>query len=174
MSGLDSPALGENGLVGNDLTPADVLGGKPSVGVLVKRGLRKRCPRCGGGGLYRTWFRMAERCPTCGFRFEREPGFFIGAYFVNFAITEGFLFLVVMAFLFVKNANNEASVVWPLAVGGVFAVVAPLVFYPWSRTIWSAIDLAMTPLELDEIIAAQDATEVTAMETNGDDPGGDT
>ncbi len=102
---------------------------------------------------------MAERCPTCGFRFEREPGFFIGAYFVNFAITEGLLFVVVMAFLFVKNANNDASVVWPLVVGGVFAVVAPLVFYPWSRTIWSAIDLAMTPLELDEIVAAQDATE---------------
>ncbi len=145
-----------------DVTPADVIGGKPTVGVLVKRGLRKRCPRCGGGGLYRTWFQMLERCPHCGFLFEREPGFFIGAYFVNFAITEGLLFVVVMAFLFVKNANNSASVVWPLVIGGVFAVVAPLVFYPWSRTIWSAIDLAMTPLELDEIVAAQDATEAGA------------
>jgi uncharacterized protein (DUF983 family) len=151
------------------LTPDDVVKGKPAVGELIQRGLRKRCPRCGGGGLYHSWFRMAERCPTCGFRFEREPGFFIGAYFVNFAITEGFLFAVVMAFLFVKNANNEASVVWPLVVGGIFAVVAPLVFYPWSRTIWSAIDLAMTPLELDEIVAAQDAVVVEAAEHDGGD-----
>ncbi len=149
-----------------DLTPADATGSNPTVEVLVKRGLRKRCPRCGGGGLYRTWFRMAERCPTCGFLFEREPGFFIGAYFVNFAITEGVLFAVVMAFLFVKNANNDASVVWPLVVGGVFAVVAPLVFYPWSRTIWSAIDLAMSPLELDEIVAAHEGT-IDIVDTPG-------
>jgi len=150
--------------VDRELTTDDVIGGKPTVGVLLKRGLRKRCPRCGGGGLYRGWFRMVERCPTCGFRFEREPGFFIGAYFVNFAVTEGFLFVVVMVFLFVKAANNDAGVVWPLAVGGAFAIVAPLVFYPWSRTIWSAIDLAMTPLELDEIVAAHDAVDVEGVE----------
>ncbi|MEJ7583648.1 MAG: hypothetical protein WKF43_06040 [Acidimicrobiales bacterium] len=28
-----------------------------------------------------------------------------------------------------------------------------------ARTIWSAIDLAMTPLELDEIVAARDHLE---------------
>jgi uncharacterized protein (DUF983 family) len=164
---LDSPDVGENAPMARELTPADVIGGKPAVSVMIKRGLRKRCPRCGGGGLYRTWFHMVERCPTCGFLFEREPGFFIGAYFVNFAITEGLLFAVVMGFLFVKNANNAASVVWPLVVGGVFAVVAPLIFYPWSRTIWSAIDLAMTPLELGEIVAAQDATDTGATEPEG-------
>ncbi len=154
------------------MTPADVIGGKPSVGVLIKRGLRKRCPRCGGGGLYRTWFRMVERCPTCGFRFEREPGFFIGAYFVNLAITEGLLFAVVIGFLFAKNADNDVGVFWPLVIGGLFAVVTPLVFYPWSRTIWSAIDLAMTPLELDEIVAAQDAMEASAIEHEAGGPEG--
>lgn len=142
-----------------DLTPADVIGAKPTAGVLLKRGLLKRCPRCGAGRLYQRWFRMVERCPACGLRFEREPGFFIGAYFINFAITEGLLFAVVMVFLFVKDANNDASVVWPLVAGGLFAVFAPLLFYPWSRTIWSAIDLAMTPLELNEIVAAHDAVE---------------
>lgn len=154
-----------------DLTPADVTGGKPTVGLMLKRGLYKRCPRCGGGSLYRGWFQMVERCPTCGFRFEREPGFFIGAYFVNFAITEGLLFVVVMAFVFVKSANSEASLLWPLVIGGAFAVIAPLLFYPWARTIWSAIDLAMTPLELDEIVAAQDAIDVRADDDHGDDHG---
>ena len=46
----------------------------------------KHCPRCGGGHLFDGWFRMKERCPTCGVRFEREPGFFVGAYFINFAV----------------------------------------------------------------------------------------
>ena len=115
---------------------------------------------------------MVERCPTCGFRFEREPGFFIGAYFVNLAITEGLLFAVVIGFLFAKNADNDVGVFWPLVIGGLFAVVTPLVFYPWSRTIWSAIDLAMTPLELEEIVAAEDATEASAIEHEAGGPEG--
>ncbi len=124
--------------------------------VMVKRGLRKRCPRCGGGHLFRSWVRMRERCPRCGFKFEREPGFFLGAYFVNFAVTEGLLFIVVTAFIIIKNANADASVVPPLIAGGAFAVLAPVICYPFARTLWSAIDLAMTPLELEEIVAARD------------------
>ena len=157
--------MGRDWTGGRRPEPADVIGGKPTVGVLIEAEDWGSDVRVGGGGgLYRTWFRMVERCPTCGFLFEREPGFFIGAYFVNLAITEGLLFAVVIGFLFAKNADNDVGVFWPLVIGGLFAVVTPLVFYPWSRTIWSAIDLAMTPLELDEIVAAQDATEVTAIE----------
>jgi hypothetical protein len=33
------------------------------------------------------------------------------------------------------------------------ALVAPLLFFPFSRTIWCAIDLAMRPLEFDEGVA---------------------
>ncbi len=124
--------------------------------VMVKRGLRKRCPRCGGGRLFRSWVRMKERCPHCGFKFEREPGFFIGAYFVNLAVTEGLLFIAVVVVVIVKNNNPDAGLVAPLVVAGVISVVAPVVTYPFARTIWSAIDLAMTPLELDEIVAARD------------------
>jgi uncharacterized protein (DUF983 family) len=31
---------------------------------MVLRGLRVRCPRCGGGKLFRHWFALKERCPT--------------------------------------------------------------------------------------------------------------
>ncbi|HWJ99035.1 MAG TPA: hypothetical protein VNQ33_12805, partial [Acidimicrobiales bacterium] len=71
----------------------DVLRPKPEWPTLLWRGFAKHCPRCGGGHLYRNWFRMKERCPTCGYLFEREPGFFVGAYFINFGIVEGFLFV---------------------------------------------------------------------------------
>ena len=138
------------------ITTRDVLEAKPSNGVLLKRGFRKRCPRCGGGHLYRGWFRMVERCPTCGYLFEREPGFFVGAYLINFAITEGLLFVALMVAIVVASTHPGTSVVPILLVAIPIAVLAPLAFYPYSRTIWSAIDLAMTPLELPEIVAAQD------------------
>jgi uncharacterized protein (DUF983 family) len=38
------------------------------------RGLSKRCPRCGQGGLFDGWFRARERCSSCGLLFEASPG----------------------------------------------------------------------------------------------------
>lgn len=125
----------------------------------MKRGVAKRCPRCGGGGIYDSWFRMKERCPSCGYLFEREPGFFVGAYLINFAIAEGFLFVLAMGFVAWKSNNPDAGVTIPIAIGVVLAVVGPLVCYPYSRTIWSALDLLMTPLEVREIVEAADAIE---------------
>jgi uncharacterized protein (DUF983 family) len=143
----------------DDLTPDDVTGPSAMVGQMLRRGMTKRCPRCGGGKLYDGWFRMKEHCPTCGMRFEREPGFFVGAYLINFAITEGLLFLAVMGFVIVAANDGNRGLTVPLVVGLVVAVVAPILFYPFARTIWSAIDLAMRPLELDEIVEAQEQLE---------------
>lgn len=140
-----------------DLRVDDVLAGKPSPGTLLKRGVTKRCPRCGERDIYRTYFRMRERCPSCGYLFEREPGFFVGAYLINFAIIEGILFVLLMGFIAWKDQNPDAGVVIPIGLGLLLGIVGPVVFYPYSRTIWSAFDLLMTPLEVDEIVAAADA-----------------
>jgi uncharacterized protein (DUF983 family) len=140
-----------------DLRIDDVLAGKPTPGTLLKRGVLKRCPRCGERDIYRTYFRMRERCPACGYLFEREPGFFVGAYLINFAIIEGVLFVLLMGFIAWKDQNPDAGVLIPIGIGVVLGVVGPVVFYPYSRTIWSAFDLLMTPLEVDEIVAAADA-----------------
>jgi uncharacterized protein (DUF983 family) len=37
------------------------------------RGLRKRCPHCGGGPLFRGWSQL-ERCSACGLTFVSNPG----------------------------------------------------------------------------------------------------
>lgn len=148
-----------------------VLAGRPSPGTLLRRGITKKCPRCGSGGIFHGWFHMEERCPTCGYLFEREPGFFVGAYLINFAIAEGFLFVLLMAFLVWKNNHPEAGVVVPIAIGAFIGVVGPMVCYPFSRTIWSAIDLLMTPLEVPEIVAAADAVaERDGLEQPGREP----
>ncbi len=155
----------------------DVLHGKPEWGTLLRRGFTKKCPRCGGGKLYVGWFRMKERCPTCGLLFEREPGFFVGAYFINFVIAEGLLFVLLMGFVFWKDQHPEAGVAVPIAIAIVLGVGAPLLFYPFSRTIWSALDIGMTPLELDEIVAAVDAsasTEAAAGAPDAEPPDGPT
>jgi uncharacterized protein (DUF983 family) len=145
--------------MGDELTPADVSGPSATVGQMLRRGIVKHCPRCGGGHLYRGWFRMKDRCPACGMRFEREPGFFVGAYLINLAITEGLLFLAVMGFVLVAANDGNRGLTVPLVIGLAVAVIAPILFYPFARTIWSAIDLAMRPLELDEIVGASESLD---------------
>ncbi len=118
---------------------------------MVGRGLLKRCPLCGSGGLYHGWFRMRERCPGCGYLFEREEGFFLGSYVVNLGVTEGLLVLggIVPCIAFL-SANPDASVLPILFVALALAIGAPIVFYPFSRTVWAAIDLIIRPLEAKE------------------------
>ena len=113
---------------------------------MVARGLVKHCPLCGTGGLYESWFRMRPRCPGCGYLFEREEGFFLGAYVVNLGVTESLLLLfgIIPCIVFLA-ANPDASVL-PFTLTGLLAAVAgPLLFYPFSRTVWAAIDLILRP-----------------------------
>ena len=114
------------------------------------RGVRRLCPRCGSGGVFATWFRMVERCPVCRLRFERENDFFLGAYVINLGITEGLLAVAMFAYFLRLTANPGTSALPVLVVGGVLAVGGPVLFFPFSRTIWAAIDLAMRPVPPDD------------------------
>lgn len=159
---------GETGPVPRPLDLDAVLAENPGHWEILRRGFLKRCPRCGGGKLYHRWFHMAERCPTCGYRFEREPGFFVGAYTINLVITQGIIVVLLFAFVLWKSGHPEAGVVVPAVIGATIAVVAPLAFYPFSRTIWSAFDLAFTPLDVREIV---DAVDALAQPDDGDGSG---
>ena len=125
-------------------------------------GQRKRCPRCGTGKLFSRWFRMVDRCPGCGYRFQREEGFQLGGYVINFGVTEGLVCLVVAGYILAASANPDVAI-WPVAVGGLLAaVVTPIAFFPFSRTIWAAIDLSLTPLTVVEQAEAETAKAAEA------------
>jgi len=118
---------------------------------MLRRGLTKRCPLCGSGHLFDRWFKMKERCPRCDYKFEREEGFFLGAYTVNLAVSEALLLLLAIGpLIFLLGTNRDVNI-WPIVVIGLTAaILAPLVFYPFSRTIWSAIDLVLRPPDRTE------------------------
>ena len=114
---------------------------------MLARGLALHCPLCGGGGLFHRWFTMRERCPRCSFRLERVEGHWLGAWFLNILVSSAaVLVAVVLGSVTTYPGSLVPAVVAVVAVG----VVVPLVFFPWSKTLWSAIDLAMCPLEPDD------------------------
>ncbi len=118
---------------------------------MLGRSLLKRCPLCGSGQLFTRWFRMKDRCPRCGYLYEREEGFFLGAYVINLAIAQSLVILLAIVPLIVRLANDPEASIVPFVVGGlVGAVAAPVFFYPWSKTIWTAFDLMLRPASATE------------------------
>lgn len=112
---------------------------------LFGRALLLKCPVCGGGGLFRRWFSQADNCPTCGFRFNRVEGHWIGSLGMNTIVSFGALLITVVVGFAVTTPDPPAAVLIAIAMG--VAGVVPMVFFPWSRLLWSAIDLWMRPLE---------------------------
>jgi uncharacterized protein (DUF983 family) len=113
-------------------------GTEPSASRAFARGLTKRCPRCGSGRLFRRWLSIRERCPRCGLRLEREEGGFLGAMTVNFGVTTlvWLVLLVVWLVADLPEVHVFALTVTSILVVGLF----PLVFFPFSKTIWGAVD----------------------------------
>ena len=123
------------------------LGLKPRT--LMLRGLLGRCPVCGSRHLFRRWFTMTERCPDCSLLFERVDGHWIGAIGVNTVVVMGLMLIVLFATTMLTYPDPI-----PFALLGVEVAIAglgPLIFFPASRTLWSAMDLLMRPLKFGEV-----------------------
>ena len=47
---------------------------RPPIRDVLLRGLRRRCPRCGEGPLFRRWIDAYDRCSACGLQYQRNQG----------------------------------------------------------------------------------------------------
>jgi uncharacterized protein (DUF983 family) len=114
--------------------------GQPSRGLMLWRGLTRRCARCGSGKLFRGWFKMVDDCPRCGLHFEREAGYFAGALAINLVLVGG-LFTIVFITMLVLTVP-DIPVGLTLAVCIPIVALGPIVAYPFSKTLWVAVDRA--------------------------------
>src|SRR6185503_9249888 len=110
-----------------------------SVLVSFLRAARLCCPHCGAGGLRSGWIRVAPRCPRCALRTDRgETDYFLGAYTINLL---GALVLAVgVALLALAHPEWSRSVVYTTGIAAI--ALFTLWFYPFSRLLWLALDLA--------------------------------
>lgn len=120
----------------------------PPRGRMVARALARRCPVCGQRHIFRRWFQMLERCPGCDLRFERIEGHWTGALGMNTILSFGTLLITL--FVGFGITYPDVPAVPLLVVALVVAGVCPFLFFPYSKTLWLAIDLAMRPLEPGE------------------------
>jgi hypothetical protein len=93
---------------------------------------------------------MAERCPRCDLMFERIEGHSAGALGINTVVS---LIVVLGAGMAGLVLTFPELPLLPLTVMIVtVAVLFPVFFYPFSKTVWTAIDLRMRPPESDEVL----------------------
>ena len=109
------------------------------------RALRLRCPACGGGPVFVTWVRMCPSCPSCGLNFDREPegGYWVGSNTINLFASEA-----AFAVCFVGSIiATWPSPPWDLLLWGGMALMLlfPVFFFPFSKTLFIATDLAFRP-----------------------------
>lgn len=111
-------------------------------------GIAGRCPNCGSRGIFRQWLQMREHCPRCGIQFERDEGYWTGAMGINIIVTSlVFVFAMVVSFWLTWPDVPVARVL----IGMIILNTAfPILFYPYSKTIWTALDLIFHPLEREE------------------------
>jgi len=91
---------------------------------------------CADGRLFINWIRMRDRCPTCGFRFDRGPGYFLGSTYINYGITT---LTTTATYIWLRfGFGVPKAVLVPGLVG--FCVIFPLVFFRYARSLWLSFD----------------------------------
>ncbi len=93
-----------------------------------------------------------DRCRTCGIKWHREHGFELGPIALNVIITFGVLGVGMVA-AFVATAPDFP--VTALTIGFVIgAIVIPLLAFPFTNTLWLAVDLLSHKPDDQELIEA--------------------
>ena len=120
---------------------------------MLHRAVMLRCPRCGSRRTFiRKWLGKYDRCQTCGIRWRREEGFELGAITINTVLT--FIVLTVaMTIGFIKTSPDIPVLPLVLSLVGV-AILMPIVIYPFTFTIWLALDLAVHRPDAAELARA--------------------
>ena len=84
---------------------------------------------------------MFELCPVCDLRFEREPGYFLGAMYISFVLGR---FVVVVAAVVLWMATG-----WGFTKDTIWAVVLFLPLTPmitlFARVLWIYLDQTVDP-----------------------------
>jgi uncharacterized protein (DUF983 family) len=105
------------------------------------RAIRERkCPRCLEGPIYRGRFSPLSECPSCGLVYEREPGYFLGSFYISYGLGAIVGLPTILVVIYA-----ELSFLWlfPLVAGWV-GLLSPLIVV-YARTLWYHLDQVADP-----------------------------
>ena len=101
---------------------------------------QRKCPRCLTGRVYNGIFKPRKTCPDCGLVFEREPGYYLGSFYISYGLGVAVGIPTVLLVLY-----GDLSFLWlfPLVVFWV-GLFGPLIV-TYSRVLWYHLDFVLDP-----------------------------
>lgn len=107
---------------------------------------RQRCPRCRQGRIfrkpvYRAPLAMFDSCGVCGLKYEREPGYFLGAMYVSYGLSIPPVLLLILAIWKLSGWAYDVS------IGAAFLAYLPFapVVARFARVVWMYVDQGFDP-----------------------------
>lgn len=103
---------------------------------ILRYSFRLKCPQCGNGALFESYFKMFTHCPECALKFERESGYFIGAMYLNYGATV----LIAFPSYFLLETLTAVPFFVNLGIWTLFSAIFPVLFYRYSKSLWLNFD----------------------------------
>ena len=98
--------------------------GRPALRTVLGRGLRKRCPHCGEGNVFKGWIKMHDNCSACGLRFLGNQGDLM-AYLV--VVDRGVFIFPLIALIYIRLYRDYSATFYVVVcVGLIVAFFATL------------------------------------------------
>ena len=92
---------------------------------------------------------MYERCPVCGWRFEREEGYWTGAIAVNMTVT-ALLIVIILVPVAIVLATSQIPVLELMIAILPLPILLPFLCFCHAKSLWMSFDFMMHPVEPDE------------------------
>ncbi|MGZ4807879.1 MAG: hypothetical protein ACXV7D_00995 [Thermoanaerobaculia bacterium] len=92
---------------------------RPRIGEVLRRGMRRKCPRCGEGELFRRGIAIHERCSQCHLLYQRDRGDTLMFMFITDRIP--ILFGIAAVYFGFRSTN------WMVASAFLLALVTPMI-----------------------------------------------
>jgi uncharacterized protein (DUF983 family) len=124
---------------------------------LLRRALGRRCPRCGRGAVFASYFRMNSRCSECGAVFWVDQGEWLGAFVIDWACATGTAIVVWIA---LELAFRKLPQIGEIAIISACVMVSLFVTFPWSRSFWTVF-LYLAGVMGERPARAQDSPNAT-------------
>lgn len=102
---------------------------------------KMKCPQCQEGEFFishpydfKHAGEMHEHCPNCGLKYSKEPGFYYGAMYVNYALGVALFVTLWVSFnLFFDNISTG----WQIGLIIFFTITLTPYLYALSKIIWA-------------------------------------
>lgn len=112
--------------------------------------LNLRCPVCERSKIFHSYFDTPEKCPSCGFYFMRENGYFLPHVAIGYSLIVTVTLGIWPVLKYGLGIQSDAILLTTMILVGLVCGVWSI---RYAKMLWLALDLTMHPSVLEDFEA---------------------